>query len=215
MPLEWGKKNYAILLDCNTLKYIYTPINLGEASIVIANTNVRRGLGNSKYNERRNECERGLEQLQKKLDINSLGDLSIREFEENKEIIHNETDRKRVKHAVYENQRTLKAVEELKGGRIEKFGELMNASHISLRDDYEVTGNELDAMVEIAWKEVGVIGSRMTGAGFGGCTVSIVKNKYVDSFIKNVGEKYKNKIGLTADFYVANIGDGAREITKK
>lgn len=207
-----GKKSQAVLLDCNTLKYEYAPVELEDASIVIANTNKRRGLADSKYNERRTQCERALSQLQKKLDVKSLGEISIEEFEENKQLIEDYIDRKRAKHAVYENQRTLKAFENLKKGNIEKFGQLMNESHISLRDDYEVTGKELDTLVELAWEAEGIIGSRMTGAGFGGCTVSIVKNKNIDDFIKNVGEKYRDKIGLTADFYTVNIGDGAREL---
>ena len=207
-----GKKDSAILLDCNTLKYDYAPVVLKDAAIVIGNTNKRRGLADSKYNERRGECERALSQLKEKLNITSLGNLSIAEFEINKEIITNEIDRKRAKHAVYENQRTLEAVEKLGQGDIEAFGKLMNQSHISLRDDYEVTGFELDSLVEAAWKQEGVIGARMTGAGFGGCTVAIVKNANVESFIKNVGAEYKEKTGLTAEFYIANIGDGAREI---
>ena len=207
-----GKESKAVLLDCNTLKYEYAPVELGDASIVISNTNSRRGLADSKYNERRSECERALSQLQKKLDVKSLGEISIEEFEANKNLIENETDRKRAKHAVYENQRTLEAFDELKAGNIARFGELMNESHISLRDDYEVTGDALDTLVELAWEAEGTIGSRMTGAGFGGCTVSIVKNENIDNFIKDVGEKYKEKIGLTAEFYIADIGDGAREL---
>lgn len=207
-----GKESKAVLLDCNTLKYEYAPVELENASIVIANTNKRRGLADSKYNERRSQCERALSQLQKKLNINTLGELTIEEFEKNKHLIENDIDRKRAKHAVYENQRTLEAVKYLKAGEIMEFGQLMNESHVSLRDDYEVTGKELDALVEAAWKEEGTIGSRMTGAGFGGCTVNIVKNESIDSFIKNVGEKYKGETGLTADFYIANIGDGAREL---
>ncbi|MGB6127685.1 MAG: galactokinase [Psychrilyobacter sp.] len=207
-----GKKDRAMLLDCNTLEYIYAPVELGDASIIIANTNVRRGLADSNYNERREECERALGELQTVLNIKSLGDLTIEEFEKNKELIKNKIDRKRARHAVYENQRTIEAVEKLECGNIQRFGQLMNESHISLRDDYEVTGIELDTMVRLAWNETGVIGARMTGAGFGGCTVNIVKNKNIDSFIKNIGEKYKDEIGLTADFYVASIGDGAREL---
>jgi len=207
-----GKKDCAILLDCNTLEYRYAPVELGDASIVIINTNKRRGLADSKYNERRGECEKGLQELQLKLDINTLGELSNEEFEKNKNLIKDDIVRKRVKHAVYENQRTLLAVEKLNNSDIEGFGKLMNESHISLRDDYEVTGIELDTMVELAWNEEGVIGARMTGAGFGGCTVNIVKNENLEKFIKNIGEKYKEKIGLKADFYIANISDGAREI---
>ena len=207
-----GRKNKAILLDCSTLDYTYAPVELSDASIVIGNTNVKRKLADSKYNERRSECERALANLQTKLNIGSLGDLSIDEFEKNKELIKNDIDRKRARHAVYENQRTLLAVEKLNSGDIEGFGKLMNESHISLRDDYEVTGEELDTMVDLAWKEKGTIGSRMTGAGFGGCTVSIVKNENIEDFIKNVGEKYKEKTGLIPEFYIANVGDGAREL---
>lgn len=207
-----GEKDRAILLDCNTLEYKYAPVVLQDASIVIINSNKRRGLAESKYNERRTECERGLSDLQKVLDIKSLGQLSELDFENNKNLIANEIDRKRVKHAVYENQRTLKAVRELQLGNIEAFGKLMNQSHVSLRDDYEVTGKELDTLVELAWLQEGVIGARMTGAGFGGCTVNIVKNSSVDKFIKEVGEKYEKTIGLKAEFYIGNIGHGAREL---
>lgn len=207
-----GKKDKAILLDCDTLEYRYSSINLEDASLVIANTNKRRGLADSKYNERRSECERALSQLKKELNINSLGELTEEQFEEYKHLITNETDRKRARHAVYENRRTLKAVEALEKGDLMLFGELMRESHLSLKDDYEVTGRELDTLVELAWKQEGAIGSRMTGAGFGGCTVSIVKKDKIDEFIENVGKKYKEIIGYEATFYVAEIGDGAREI---
>ena len=205
-----GKKDHAILLDCNTLKYEYVPVILEEEVIVISNTNKRRGLADSKYNERRGECEKALSELQEKLKINALGELTIEEFEENKNLIKDEVRRKRAKHAVYENQRTLKAQKELSDGNLSEFGKLMNQSHESLRDDYEVTGIELDTLVEIAWEQEGVIGSRMTGAGFGGCTVSIVRTDKVESFIKNVGEKYKEKIGYDADFYIVEVSEGAR-----
>jgi galactokinase len=207
-----GKKDSAILLDCDTLEYNYAPVILKDSSIVIANTNKRRGLADSKYNERRSECERALGNLQSKLKINSLGELSIEEFEANKELIENPTDRLRAEHAVYENQRTLAAVEKLNKGDIEAFGKLMIDSHNSLRDKYEVTGMELDTMVEAALKQEGVLGSRMTGAGFGGCTVSIVKNDSLEKFKEEVSKEYEAKTGLKADFYVANIGDGAREL---
>lgn len=207
-----GKKDHAILLDCNTLKYEYVPVVLKDEVIVISNTNKRRGLADSKYNERRSECEKALEELQSKLDIKALGELSIEEFEANKELISNEINRKRAKHAVYENQRTLKAQKELSEGNLEEFGKLMNQSHESLRDDYEVTGVELDTLVELAWKQEGVVGSRMTGAGFGGCTVSIVKKDKVDDFVKNVGEKYRDKIGYDADFYIVEVSEGAGKL---
>lgn len=205
-----GKKDNAILLDCNTLEYAYVPVILKDERIIISNTNKRRGLADSKYNERRGECETALSELQEKLSIKALGELTIEEFEANKELIKDETRKKRAKHAVYENQRTLKAQKELSAGNLEEFGKLMNQSHISLRDDYEVTGRELDTLVEIAWEQEGVIGSRMTGAGFGGCTVSIVKKGKVDDFIKNVAEKYKERIGYDADFYVVEVSEGAR-----
>lgn len=207
-----GKKDCAILLDTNTLKYEYATVALDGASIVIANTNKRRGLADSKYNERRSECEAALKDLQAKLNINSLCEMNEEKFEDNKDLIKNEVCIKRAKHAVYENQRTLKAVKALENNDIDLFGKLMNESHVSLRDDYEVTGKELDTLVELAWQRPGVIGSRMTGAGFGGCTVSIVKDDFVNDFIKNVGEEYKNKIGYEATFYVAQIGDGARKL---
>ena len=208
--IAMGKKDQAIFLDTSDLSYTYAPIKLANEKIVIACSNKKRGLGDSKYNERRAECEEALAELQTKLDIKALGELSEEEFEANKDLIKSEVRQRRAKHAVYENQRTLKAVEALKAGNLEEFGKLMNASHISLRDDYEVTGIELDTLVENAWEQEGVIGSRMTGAGFGGCTVSIVKTDCVDKFIENVGKAYLEKIGYAADFYVVEIGDGGR-----
>ena len=208
--IAMGKKDNAIFLDCSDLSYTYAPIKLDDAKIVIACSNKKRGLGDSKYNERRAECEQALAELQTKLDIKSLGELTEEEFEANKDLIQSEVRQRRAKHAVYENQRTLKAVEVLQAGNIEEFGKLMNASHVSLRDDYEVTGIELDTLVENAWEQEGVIGSRMTGAGFGGCTVSIVKTDCIDAFIENVGRAYLDKIGYAADFYVVEIGDGGR-----
>ena len=207
-----GKKDNAILLDCNTLKYSYAPVILKDEVLVIGNTNKKRGLADSKYNERRAECEEALKDLKKELDIQSLGELSVEEFNKSKKLIKNEINRKRAKHAVYENQRTIKAQKELMEENLEEFGRLMNESHVSLRDDYEVTGIELDTMVEIAWNQEGVIGSRMTGAGFGGCTISIVKKNAVDKFIANVGKEYKERVGLNADFYVVNISDGAKKL---
>lgn len=207
--IAMGKKDQAIFLDTSDLSYTYAPIKLANEKIVIACSNKKRGLGDSKYNERRAECEEALAELQTKLDIKALGELSEEEFESNKDLIKSEVRQRRAKHAVYENQRTLKAVDALKAGNLEEFGKLMNASHVSLRDDYEVTGIELDTLVENAWEQEGVIGSRMTGAGFGGCTVSIVKTDCVDKFIENVGKAYLEKIGYAADFYVVEIGDGA------
>ncbi|SHJ93915.1 galactokinase [Geosporobacter subterraneus DSM 17957] len=206
-----GKKDHAILLDTNTLKYEYVPAKLEGISIVIANTNKRRDLTVSKYNERRSECESALAALKKELNISSLGDLTEEIFEQYVHLIENEVQKKRARHAVYENQRTIKAVKALTAGDIRLFGKLMNDSHRSLRDDYEVTGTELDTLVYAAW-ENGAIGSRMTGAGFGGCTVSLVYNDKIDAFIKAVGKAYEDRIGYKADFYVASIDDGARQI---
>ena len=208
--IAMGKKDQAIFLDTSDLSYTYAPIKLADKKIVIACSNKKRGLGDSKYNERRAECEEALAELQTKLDIKALGELSEEEFEANKDLIKSEVRQRRAKHAVYENQRTLKAVDALKAGNLEEFGKLMNASHVSLRDDYEVTGIELDTLVENAWEQEGVIGSRMTGAGFGGCTVSIVKTDCVDKFIENVGKAYLEKLGYAADFYVVEICDGGR-----
>ena len=207
--IAMGKKDYAIFLDTSDLSYTYAPIKLENARIVIASSNKKRGLGDSKYNERRAECEKALEELQTVTDIRSLGELDEKTFEKVKDAIRDDVRRKRAKHAVYENQRTIRAVDALKANDIRKFGELMNASHVSLRDDYEVTGKELDTLVEAAWEVPGVIGSRMTGAGFGGCTVSIVENDSVDRFIEEVGRKYKDTIGYAADFYVIDVGEGA------
>ncbi|MFZ7943372.1 galactokinase [Neobacillus sp. 19] len=207
-----GKKNAGILLDCQSLKNEYAPIELENHKIIIMNTNKRRELADSKYNERRAECEAALAQLQQRLQIEALGQLSEKEFDEYQHVITNETVRKRAKHAVYENIRTLKALEELNAGKLKAFGQLMNQSHQSLRDDYEVTGIELDCLVEAAWNQPGVIGARMTGAGFGGCAIAIVANEEVEHFIANVGADYLSKIGYKADFYVASIGDGAKEI---
>ena len=206
--IAMGKKDHAIFLDTADLSYIYAPITLKGAKIVIACSNKKRGLGDSKYNERRSECETALAELQQVVQIKSLGDLDEASFEQHQSAIQSDVRRKRAKHAVYENQRTIRAVEALKQGDLPEFGRLMNASHVSLRDDYEVTGIELDTLVEEAWKIEGVIGSRMTGAGFGGCTVSIVKDEAIDSFIEKVGEAYEKKIGYAADFYVVEIGDG-------
>lgn len=206
--IAMGKKDNAIFLDTADLSYEYAPIKLDGAKIVIACSNKKRGLGDSKYNERRFECETALAELKQITGIATLGDLTEKEFEQKKAIIQSPVRMQRAKHAVYENQRTIKAVEALKAGDIVEFGQLMNASHVSLRDDYEVTGIELDTLVEEAWKIEGVIGSRMTGAGFGGCTVSIVKDEAIDTFIEKVGAAYEAKIGYAADFYVVEIGDG-------
>lgn len=206
--IAMGKKERAIFLDTADLTFEYAPVRLENAKIVIACSNKKRGLGDSKYNERREECETALAEIQTVIGINSLGDLTEEQFELYKSAIKDEVRVKRAKHAVYENQRTMKAVEALKNNDVALFGKLMNESHLSLQYDYEVTGIELDTLVEEAWKVDGVIGSRMTGAGFGGCTVSIVKTEGIDNFIEKVGAAYKEKIGYAADFYAVEIGDG-------
>ena len=206
--IAMGKEDHAIFLDTADLSYEYAPIKLEGAKIVITSSNKKRGLGDSKYNERRQECETALAELQEVIGIEGLGNLTIEQFEEYKSAIKDPVRQKRAKHAVYENQRTIQAKEALAANQLALFGQLMNASHVSLRDDYEVTGIELDTLVEAAWKVDGVIGSRMTGAGFGGCTVSIVKDEAIDTFQKVVGENYKETIGYEADFYVVEVGNG-------
>lgn len=207
-----GKKDHAIFLDTADLSYEYAPLVLQGAKIVVTNSNVKHSLVNSEYNVRRNECEKALEELQTVVKINGLGDLTEEEFEENKAAIKDETRVKRAKHAVYENQRTIRAVEALKKNDLKLFGELMNASHVSLRDDYAVSCEEIDVLVEEAWKIDGVIGSRITGGGFGGCTVSIVKDEAVETFKEKVGAAYQERVGKTADFYVVEIGDGPSKL---
>lgn len=204
-----GKKDNAIFLDTNTLEYEYAPVVLEDAKIVIINSKVKHSLVDSAYNDRRNECETALKELQTVVDIKTLGDLTEEEFEAHKDAIKSEIRQKRAKHAVYENQRAIKAVEALKANDVETFGKLMNASHVSLRDDYEVSCEEIDILVDLAWAIDGVVGSRITGGGFGGCTVSIVKNDAVDHFVESIGAKYKEKVGHEAEFYVVDIGDGA------
>lgn len=207
-----GKKDCAILLDCNTLDYRYSKIKLDGYSIVMANTNKEHSLGSSKYNERRSQCEAALADLQKVRAIQALGELSCEEFEALASHITNPVNRQRAKHAVYENQRTLKAVKALEENDLVLFGRLMNESHISLRDDYEVTGMELDTLAELAWEQPGVLGSRMTGGGFGGCTVSLVRTADIPEFEEKIGRAYTEKIGYAPSFYVANIADGAGRI---
>ena len=203
-----GKNDHAIFLDTSNLKYEYAPLVLEDAKIIIACSNKKRGLADSKYNERRSQCEAALKDLQQELNIKALGELNMEQFEKYSYLILDETCKKRAKHAVAENQRTIQAVNFLKENNINEFGRLMNESHISLRDDYEVTGIELDTLAQTAWEQKGVIGSRMTGAGFGGCTVSIVQNDNIDDFINNVGNKYMEQVGYAADFYVVEIGTG-------
>lgn len=207
-----GRKDNAIFLDTATLQYEYAPVELEDKKIVIMNSNKKHILNDSKYNERRSESEVALKQLQKKLQINSLGELNEEQFESNRGLIDNPVIQRRAKHAVYENQRTIKAVKALKENDLKLFGELMVDSHVSLRDDYEVSCEELDILVEETLKESGVWGVRMTGGGFGGCCVSIIDNDCVDKVINNVGDAYKQRVGYGADFYIVSIGDGVRQM---
>lgn len=204
-----GKKDHAIFLDTNTLHYEYAPVALKDAKIVITNSKVKHSLVDSAYNDRRNECETALKELKDVIKISSLGELSEEAYEEHKDAIKDAVRQKRAKHAVYENQRTIRAVEALKDQDIELFGKLMNASHESLRYDYEVSCEEIDILVDLAQAMPGVLGSRITGGGFGGCTVSIVKNDAVDTFVGEIGKAYREKVGHDAEFYVVDIGNGA------
>lgn len=207
-----GKKDHAIFLDTSDLSYEYAPCVLDGAKIVITNSKVKHSLVDSAYNDRRNECAAALKALQSELDIQALGNLTPEEFEAHKSLIKDEIQLQRAKHAVYENQRTIDAVTALKAGDIESFGKLMNQSHISLRDDYDVSCEEIDILVDLAWKIPGVLGSRITGGGFGGCTVSIVKDESIDTFIETIGKTYLEKVGHEAEFYTVDIGDGASRL---
>jgi galactokinase len=203
-----GKKDRAVFLNTADLSFEYVPIVLEGKKIIITNTNKKHKLTDSQYNARRSACEAALAELQRVTDIKALGELSAEEFEKYKSAIKDPDRQRKAKHAVYENLRTLEAVSALKAGDLERFGKLMNESHVSLRDDYDVTGPELDTLAEEAWKCPGVIGSRMTGGGFGGCTVSIVEDGAVENFMKQVGEGYQKRIGYPASFYVVEIGGG-------
>lgn len=203
-----GKKDNAIFLDTATLEFEYAPVVLKDASVVVTNSKVKHSLVNSEYNTRRRECEEALADLKTVVDIKTLGDLTVEAFEENKKAIKNPVCLQRAKHAVYENIRTVDAIKALKAGDIINFGKLMNQSHISLRDDYQVSCSEIDILVEEAWKIPGVLGSRITGGGFGGCTVSIVENSSVESFKEKVGAEYLKRTGINAEFYVVSVGDG-------
>lgn len=208
-----GKKDNAIFLDTATLNYTYAPVKLTDARIVITNSKVKHSLVSSAYNDRRRECETALAMLQKVVDIQTLGDLTEAQFEQYKDAITDPICQKRAKHAVYENQRTIRAVEALQQGDLEEFGRLINASHVSLRDDYETSCAETDLLASLAWKIPGVLGSRITGGGFGGCTVSIVKNDAIDTFIGEIGPVYEKETGHKAEFYIVDIGDGAHKLS--
>lgn len=207
-----GKKNHAIFLDSNTLEYEYLPLNLENISIIITNSKVKHSLVSSAYNDRRKECETGLAMLQKVIDINSLGELTNEQFERYKVLIPDETIRKRVRHAVSENRRTVHAQTALKNDDIEEFGRLMNKSHLSLRDDFEASCKEIDLLVRTAQEIPGVLGSRITGGGFGGCTVSLVKKRNRRLFMDKLTVTYKQEFDMEPEFYVVETGDGAKKI---
>lgn len=207
-----GKKDQAIFLDTSDLRYEYAPVNMSDYAIVIANSHKKRGAFDAKYNERRLECERALAELQSVVAIQSLGELTPECYEQVKEMIVEPVLVRRAAHAVYENQRTINAMKALKEGNVKEFGRLMVESHRSLRDNYEVTGKELDVLVEEALKTPGVIGARMTGGGFGGCTITLLKREYIETFIIEVGKNYTERTGYYADFYNVEIGDGARAL---
>lgn len=206
-----GKRNHAIFLNCKTMDFELVPIRMDGYKLVIANTNKKRSLADSKYNERRAECERAVEELQKVFPaITCLADVTADLFEQHKGMITEETIRRRAEHVVMEDDRVLQSVKVLKAGDLAAFGKLMNESHDSLRDLYEVTGMELDTLVEEARKIDGVLGSRMTGAGFGGCTVSLVREDAVEHFKAEVEKAYQKKIGYAPSFYITEVGDGGR-----
>ncbi|MCP1640236.1 galactokinase [Streptococcus gallinaceus] len=209
-----GADKQAIYLDTNTLEYELVPLDLGDNVIVIMNTNKRRELADSKYNERRAECEKAVEELNAVLDIETLGQLDAQDFDEYAYLIKDENRLKRARHAVLENQRTLQAKAALLAGELEKFGRLVNASHVSLEHDYEVTGLELDTLAHTAWEQEGVLGARMTGAGFGGCGIAIVAKDKVDNFIEQVGQKYSQVVGYAPSFYIAEIAAGSRVLSR-
>ncbi|MCR5763542.1 MAG: galactokinase [Treponema sp.] len=204
-----GKKNTAIELDCNTLEYQYIPLELGNYRFVVMNTNKQRRLADSKYNERRSECERALKILQDSgVKVSALCELTPENWEKSKGCIPDAVIQKRAKHCIYENQRVKDAVAALKAGDLEKLGKLLNESHESLKNDYEVTGIELDTLAETAQKQSGCLGARMTGAGFGGCGIALVNKDNVDAFIENVQKAYTDKIGYAAGFFACESGDG-------
>ncbi|QMV41063.1 galactokinase [Cohnella cholangitidis] len=208
-----GRKEHAILLDCDTLKYELVPFRSGDYKLVIGNTNKRRGLVDSKYNERRSQCEQAVKDLRQAFpELTLLGQLTLEQYQANEHLIQDETVRRRARHVIEEIHRVSSSMEVLKNNDLAAFGQLMNGSHDSLRDLYEVTGIELDTMVDAARSVPGVLGSRMTGAGFGGCTVSLVHQDSVERFISEVGSKYEAATGLKPAFYVCDIGDGVREI---
>ena len=207
-----GKQDHAIYLNCDTLAFDLVPVKLDGIKVVISNTHSPHHLDSGAYNDRVRQCQLAVEQLNALRPIKYLAELSQADFEQVEYAITDEVAHRRARHVVGEVQRTKDAVAALQQGNIELFGMLMNQSHVSLRDDYEVTGPELDALAEAAWKVEGVVGSRMTGGGFGGCTVSLVREEAIPNFIELVGKEYTDKTGLKADFYIAEIGDGAHRV---
>lgn len=208
-----GKKDTAEMLDCATLNFDYVPLNLGDYKFIVMNTNKVRKLTDSKYNERRGECESALKILQENgIKIKNLCDLTTEEWKKCKSLIKDEKFQKRAEHCVEENARVLEAANALKSNDLKKLGELMNESHKSLRDKYEVSGIELDTLAQSAWNQEGCIGARMTGAGFGGCAIALVQKDKIDSFIENVQSLYTEKIGYPAGFFACESGDGVKEI---
>lgn len=207
-----GKENYAIKLNTNDLSYEYAEANLGDNSILIMNTNKKRELADSKYNERRGECDAALELLKSKVDIDFLCDLDVAQFNEVCDVLIDDILYRRAKHAITENERVKLAIDALAVGDLKGFGQLLNQSHTSLRDDYEVTGKELDTIVELAWAQEGVLGARMTGAGFGGCAIALVNNAMLEEVKAAIAKGYKEVIGYDADLYVATIGDGTKTL---
>ena len=207
-----GKKDHAIFLNCDTLEFKLVPVKLDGIKVVISNTHSPHKLDSGAYNARVAQCHEAVDMISKVRPIKCLAELNRETFDEVKSAITDTTALRRARHVVGEVQRTRDAVDALQKGDIQTFGKLMNASHVSLRDDYEVTGPELDALAEAAWQVDGVIGSRMTGGGFGGCTVSLVREEAIPAFIEQVGKAYTKKTGLHADFYIAQIGDGAHRI---
>lgn len=203
-----GKRDHAIFLDTADLSFKYVPFVLKDEVLIITNTNKKHSLKDSAYNDRRRECGEALEALQKVTGAEALCKLSPEEFEKQKHVIGDPVCLRRAKHAVYEDRRAVDGVKALEAGDLEEFGRLMNASHVSLRDDYEVSCRELDVLAETAWEIPGVLGSRMTGGGFGGCTVSIVKKEAADEFCRIIGETYRDKVGYDCTFYIVSPGGG-------
>ncbi len=212
--ISMGRKNHAVLLNCSTLEYSYVPLELGTCKLIITNSNVPHSLVGSEYNLRRQQCEEALTDIKRAKDISCLCDLTLEELDEYSCAVKSPVNLKRARHAVSENARAIRAAEALRAGDLHRFGRLMNASHVSLRDDYQVTVQELDTLAELAWNIPGVVGSRMTGGGFGGCTVSIVESDAADEFIGKIGAEYEKRTGRKASFYAAQTSDGTGRLNE-